>query len=382
MKASHVAVIDDRPCRRLAGISLCGALVLIIGCADTDLPTYYGRAQVPLIGASVNGTDVLAGMFSAAGHTVAVRRTLITSDMESVDAVVWFPNDYAVPSPEVLQWFEDWLAKRPGRTLIYVGRTFDAAPSYWRAMAPLVSKGQQGEYRKREQQAKIEAAFWARPASEDLTCAWFEIRSQDSRAARELTGPWCDGIDLPKTDISLWWRLVPARTEQVLLASDGETIVGRQQPTADGGQLITVANGSFLLNLPLVNHEHRKLAGKLIDTVGSSARVVFLESDKGGPPIDPPATDGSLWRMFAAWPLGVILLHFGVLGVIFCFARWPIFGRPRPQPPEVLVDFGKHVAAVGELLRRSKDRDYALAQLPPSEDSPSPTLPGSSPDRT
>ncbi len=163
-----------------------------------------------------------------------------------------------------------------------------------------------------------------------------------------------------------------------MLASDGETIVGRQRLTSDDGQLITVANGSFLLNLPLVNHEHRKLAGRLIETVGKSSRVVFLESDPGGPPVDPPATDGSLWRMFDAWPLSVILLHFGVLGVIFCFARWPIFGRPRPLPAEILVDFGKHVAAVGELLRRSKDRDYALAQLPPSEDpmSPPPRTPG------
>jgi hypothetical protein len=376
MKMSHIAAIGYPLGTRPVGALLCGALVLIAGCAETDLPTYYGQSQVTLIGASVNGTNVLAGMFTAAGHTVAVRRTLITSDMESVDAVVWFPNDYAAPSPEVCQWFDDWLAKRPGRTLVYVGRTFDAAPAYWRAMAPLVSAEQQVEYRKREQQARIEAAFWARPASEDLACDWFEIRSQDSRAARDLTGPWCEGIDLAKTDISLWWRLVPTRTEQAFLVSEGETIVGRQRPTADGGQLITVANGSFLLNLPLVNHEHRKLAGKLIESVGSGARVVFLESGKGGPPIDPPATDGSLWRMFDAWPLGVILLHFGVLGVIFCFARWPIFGRPRPQPAEVLVDFGKHVAAVGELLRRSKDRDYALAQLPPSEDSSSPTHPG------
>lgn len=373
MKTARSTDISNPLVAQCIRAALYGTLVLIAGCAEAVLPTYYGQSQIPLIGASVNGTDVLAGMFSAAGHTVAFRRTLITSDMESVDAIVWFPNDYAAPSPEVIEWFDEWLAERPGRTLVYVGRTFDAAPSYWRAMAPLVSADQQVEYRKREQKAKIEAAFWPRPKSENLTCEWFEIRSQDSRAARELTGPWCDGIDLAKTDMSLWWRLLPARMEQTLLASDGEAIVGRQRPTADGGQLITVANGSFLLNLPLANHEHRKLAGKLIESVGTSARVVFLESGEGGPPIDPPATDGSLWRMFEAWPLGVILLHFGVLGVIFCFARWPIFGRPRPQPAEVLVDFGKHVAAVGELLRRSKDRDYALAQLPPSEDSSSPT---------
>ena len=63
---------------------------------------------------------------------------LISSDMESVDTIVWFPDDYAAPSPEVCQWFDDWLAERPGRTFVYVGRTFDAAPAYWRAMAPLV----------------------------------------------------------------------------------------------------------------------------------------------------------------------------------------------------------------------------------------------------
>lgn len=376
MKTARTTDIASPRVARRIRAALCGTLLLIAGCAEADLPTYYGQPQIPLIGASVNGTDVLAGMFSAAGHTVAFRRTLITSDMESVDAIVWFPDDYAAPSPEVIEWFDDWLSERPGRTLVYVGRTFDAAPSYWRSMTPLVSAEQQTEYRKHEQKARMEAAFWTRPKSEDLSCDWFEIRSQDSRAARELTGPWCACIDLAKTDMSLWWRLVPPRMEQALLVSDGETIVGRQQPTAGGGQLITVANGSFLLNLPLANHEHRKLAGKLIESVGTHARVVFLESDEGGPPIDPPATDGSLWRMFEAWPLGVILLHFGVLGVIFCFARWPIFGRPRPLPAEVLVDFGKHVAAVGELLRRSKDRDYALAQLPVSEDSPSSTHPG------
>jgi hypothetical protein len=73
--------------------------------------------------------------------------------------------------------------------------------------------------------------------------------------------------------------------------------------------------------------------------------------------------DNSLWRMFGAWPLNVILLHLTVVGVIFCFARWPIFGRPRIPPTDAASDFGKHVDALGELLRRSKDRKYALDQL-------------------
>jgi hypothetical protein len=97
--------------------------------------------------------------------------------------------------------------------------------------------------------------------------------------------------------------------------------------------------------------------------------VVLLESDHGGPPVDPPATDSSLWRALGAWPLNVILLHFAVLGVIFCFARWPIFGRPQMPPSYPLLDFGKHVEAVGRLLARTRDRDYAHGKLSQSEES-------------
>jgi len=80
-----------------------------------------------------------------------------------------------------------------------------------------------------------------------------------------------------------------------------------------------------------------------------------------------PADASPLWSLFGAWPLNAILLQLAVLGIIFCFARWPIFGRPQQPVAESLSDFGKHVAAVGELLRRTKDRNYARARLAESE---------------
>jgi hypothetical protein len=56
-------------------------------------------------------------------------------------------------------------------------------------------------------------------------------------------------------------------------------------------------------------------------------------------------------------------VHLAVLGLVFCLARFPIFGRPRDLPGEPAADFGKHVAALGELLARSQDRHYAQARL-------------------
>jgi hypothetical protein len=357
------------------GASAVGAVLFAIcllavgGCGEPELENYYGRRQLPLVGASVNGTDVLAAMFAEAGHTVAVRRALITSGMESVDTIVWFPDDFAAPSSEVCQWFDEWLVGRSGRKLVYVGRDFDAAPLYWKKATPLVAPSEQAEYRKREQEAVATARPWSRPKAEELDCEWFKIAAIELKQPHELAGPWSQGVEAPKTEIELTSLIVPHGEEEPLLTSGGEVIVARQrQPHWHESQLLTVANGSFLLNLPLVNHEHRKLAGKLIEGLGPAGRVVFLESGRGGPPVDPPATDSSLWRVFGAWPLNAILLHFAVLGIIFCFARWPIFGRPQTPPAETTADFGKHVDAVGQLLRRTKDRNYALARLPATEE--------------
>jgi len=128
-----------------------------------------------------------------------------------------------------------------------------------------------------------------------------------------------------------------------------------------------VANGSFLLNASLVNHEHRKLAGKLIDEVGPpSQTVVFLESGRSGPTIsekDPSAAVPTGMEILTVSPICWIFLQFAVVGVLFCFSRWPIFGLPRQLPADAPSDFGKHIRAVAELLGRSRDRAYAMARV-------------------
>jgi Domain of unknown function (DUF4350) len=334
-----------------------------------ELDTYYGRHKIPALSSSVNGTDVLAGMFEEAGHDVYFRRTLVTSQMEAADTVVWFPNDYEAPSEEVCEWFENWLYDSPGRTLVYVGRDFDAAPLYWKHMKPRVGKDQVRGYQERERMARLTAQRPTNLKDAELKCEWFTfVPDVITRDADKLTGPWAKGIDKAKTEIQLSTKLVPDRGAKRLLADSGDRLAAEfSRRYWEGGRILFVTNGSFLLNLPLVNHEHRKLAGKLIAATGEPGQVVFLESGPGGPPIDPDYTDQSLWTLFGAWPLNVILLQLGVAGVMFCFARWPIFGRPRQPPAESTSDFARHVEAVGQLLAKSKDRKSVLERPAPSE---------------
>ncbi len=364
-------------------------LVALSGCGQEYIENEYGRQHLPGTAGSVNGTDVLAAMFEAAGHDVHTRRTLVTDEMTAADVVVWFPDDTFAPREEVCDWFDEWLVEEPGRTLIFVGRDFNAEPQYWdfhynrkpaNSAETDTAKSVDSKDKPAEKKVDEPAQPEAEPAedsnpdvppkpdeddeSEDdersPTCRWFTYEPGRRVTVRELSGPWADGIDAAEARIEVATRLVPQEDFEALLNSEIGPIVSRLTPPySEDSQIILVENGSFLLNLPLINHQHRKLAGKLVAAVGEGRSVVFLESGPGGPPIDPPPTDSSLWTLFQGWPLGVILLQLGVAGIIFCFARWPIFGRPKQPPGATTTDFSYHVAAVGELLSKTRDPNLA-----------------------
>ena len=154
----------------------------------------------------------------------------------------------------------------------------------------------------------------------------------------------------------------------MLLGSHDDPLVTRvwDESFREGNQVIVVTNGSFLLNLPLVNHEHRKLAGRLIAASGAPGKVAFVESGPGGPPVLDEEPDTGLptgLEALIVWPIGCILMHLAVVGILYCFAGYPIFGRPQELPADSVADFRKHIDAVGELLQRTNEAGYAAERL-------------------
>jgi len=354
--------------RRRIALALLVVLVAAAGCRE-HVDASYGRRS-GFGQQSVNGTAVLADMFQRAGHAVTTRSTLSPKLRQKTDCVVWFPDDFSAPPADVRAWLESWLRDpaHPGRTLIYVGRDFDAEAKYWGAIKPLLPADQRGEAEglRVAAEAKFQAGRTRLPDREDAR--WFTaVAKAKPRKVQSLQGEdrWLEGVDPALAEIELTGRLVPPEDAEVLLASGEDALVSLQ--TIGQGQLIVVANGSFLLNLPLVNHEHRKLAGHLIDEIGPpSQNVVFLQSFAGGPPIrekDPPTAMPSGLQMFNTWPANWILMHLTLVGLLLCFARFPIFGRPVEPEPAGLSDFGKHIEAVGQWLARSRDHQYAANRL-------------------
>jgi hypothetical protein len=337
-----------------------------------SLATNYGRVATSRVGNSVNGVGVLAKIFQLHGHKTKSATQLSPRVLES-EIMVWAPDSFEPPKEEVRDYVFNWFDYHSGRTFIYIGRDFDAAVEYWR---DIHDKTDDTRVRRVEREgAFAEAGHLKRrfAVADGEDEDWFVTdTTEPPRRVKKLTGDWAEGVDAAKTDIELDLRLKQPKTKkdsslefETLLEGDGEPLVTRITRDDGPGEILIVQNGSFLLNYPLVNHEHRKLADKLVEHCGLPGKVTFLESGEAGLNIveQPGNENFNAFAVIRVWPINLIMLHAALLGVLYCFARYPIFGRPRTLPVESTADFGTHVTALGQLLGRTKNATFAQQRL-------------------
>lgn len=356
-------------------------LWFIVGALGTepveDIHSEYGRRRGIDADDSVNGTNVLAEMFEKRGHSVITWRKL-SPKLNKMDTIVWFPDDMEPPTEEQREWFEKWLADGYNRTLIYVGRDYDAEITYWEKVLNDAPAEEQAKIKARLDLAKKrhKSIRSSMPANENAD--WFVVRDEPARKKVDrLEGRWVreSGIDEGKTWIELQTVLDKPtsayyETDVLLKAGNDPLVMRIRDPYSykwGNGKIIVVTNGSFLLNLPLVNHEHRKLASLLIDECQDGDSVAFVESGANAPlrvrEHDFETEHQAWYTLLTVWPLNAVILHIAAAGIVICFALFPIFGRPHTVAAKDASDFGKHIDALGKLLAKTQDSAYAHARL-------------------
>ena len=370
-------------------VVLWGLLVLVFlcGCGEEDLDTTYGKRRGSDGQRSINGTAVLADMMEEAGFEV-ISWSRLSPKLEDYQVIVWTPDSFLPPSEEERLFLEEWLAAAPGRTLVYVGRDYDAEVVYWEAITDEAPPDQAIEVARRVAAARIAHDRRRADLPDEAYARWFTLRRRDAaRSVEQFSSPdsaWADAVDADRAAVEVRSILDIAVEEDmpsadhdylpevdVLLQADEDPLVLRVRDSFwEDSQIVVVTNGSFLLNLPLVNREHRKLAKELITEIGppdpALKGAVFLESGPEGLTIlseEPEGRYPSVMSMLDVWPLNIIILHLLVLGFVFCLLIFPIFGRPRRAESVATSDFGLHVEALGKMLGRSKNRAYAIERI-------------------
>jgi hypothetical protein len=360
----------------LVGVVLLVALLIWLFRGSPDLDTGYGRRTGPEYRASVNGTVVFSEMFRQSGRNVTSIDKL-SPKLQKYSTIVWFPDDFGVPTKEQREQLELWLTGGTDRTLIYVGRDYDAATAYWTRVLPTAPPEQATEIKRKLADAKSKFAEQRARLPKEEDAEWFKVQESSLKKVTKVEGPFANPNteDAKNLDITLNSRLVKPIAKVVngiedpivesLLSSEGDDLIYKVEKSerewGDGGKIIVVTNGSMLLNYPLINKENRKIAGKLIAECAPDGDVAFLESGRGGPSIDKKSTE----KPDREWPfpMNAIVFHLVMLSIVYCLARSAIFGRARELPADSPSDFGKHISALGKLMQRTKDQTYAFARL-------------------
>jgi hypothetical protein len=347
-------------------LCLCGIALALAGCGRR-LDTSYGRVH----GASINGTGALAELFRAEGHKVRATVRLSPEVARWADTIVRFAPAPGPPDVREVDWYGDWLSEDDAHRLIYVPCDFDAEAEYWSGVLARLPRGANKQEIARYERRRDEAARWADrlppPAAGPLPFGgWFvDVSPAGGPAAcRRLEGPWAEGIDPAAAALTRHRAPGLPPGARVLLAGDGEALAF--EPEESDGEVwpvLVVANGSFLLNEPLVNRARRPLALRVVRWAGPAPRrVVFVESRR------PTAGPGrprmpSPFAMLWVEPIGWIAAHFGAFGLLAALAAAARLGRPRPEPPAGADRPAAHAEALGDLWARTRDADAARDAL-------------------
>jgi len=339
------------------------ACVLALGGCSRPLNQEYGRSH----GNSLNGTQVFYDLLQARGHEVSRGYRLSSRSVERADALVVVHKQRAV-DPLVAEGLVYWLTDEPKRVAIFVARDFDAAVQFWSDVRDHLRQQRDAELlvKAEERRTAALAALAAGPGVGADAAPCYPLCGASARAAPffarlDPAYPLAAGVGL---DTRLYLRRHPQAEERdrTLLSVAGAPFAVEKDVA--GSRLLILANGAFVLNYMMVDAERRKLAVNLADRLRGRRRVSFFEgrdlSDAGA-----LGSARGLLKLYNPFrflrnPLFLfVILHWLVVGLVFLASRSQIFGRPLVPVERRPYRFSSHIAAYGELLERSADREYA-----------------------
>jgi hypothetical protein len=332
--------------------SACFAIFLP-GCGGGP-DTAYGVSR----GTSLNGTAAFASLLRHRGHEVRAAVRLTDTLSYWANGIVRFAPYPGPPAEDEAAWYHTWLAEDPDRWLIYVVRDFDTLADYWKDVRDSTSENSEPERRAEAEEKRKDAANWVDrlPGKHEKTgnpTDWFTVEKTTAapKVCTKLEGLWAEAIDPAAAALPLH-EAIESDRRCVMLSGDGKPLV-LDKSVIGRGNVLVVANGSFLLNEALVKHARRPLAERVADwPEREKQQIAFVE---GSSPTSDVEGGPSLWDLLGRLPvLRWVAIQMAVAGLLASLARAPRLGRPRPDPVSGADRPAAHAEALGALLQKAQ----------------------------
>lgn len=396
-------------------------MLVCIGC-NRQVRFEYGESEGYTAKCSPSGLTVFREMVKENGFDTYTVRSLSPGNMNRLNTIIWSPDAFPAHNAATYTWLTQWLS-RGNRTLIYIGRDYSPNVDYWRDLSnspPSQKAFDDPGSAARDWQALERSRLdrMRRTNRNSMIMPWlrWNCSTHDMKQIQEFAGPLSKFVDASNSKIFLRthptaitendetaikkefdWR--PNATKPVptsnmyektwtpndesqqqiisqilfndapkfspdLLAGDGRVLIGTlTRPEFLGGRVIVVANNSLFSNYSMLHESHRGIAGSIIKDLPKGG-VGFISGTS-----DPVVRDNDSGEqqqgleLLTLWPLNVITIHAAILGLVTLIAAFPIFGRPKRLRQNSSTDFGQHITAVGKMLERTGDADFATRTI-------------------
>lgn len=408
--------------RPLPAIVLSCLTMLVFNGCSRQVRFDYGESEGYNAKCSPSGLTVFREMVKEKGFDTFTVRSLSPANMDRLNTIIWSPDAFPVHDAATYIWLSQWLS-RGNRTLIYIGRDYSPNVDYWRDLVntpPTLKNYDESGPAARDWQALEQSRLdRIRRANRDtVIMPWFRwnCSAEKMEHVHEFAGPLSKFVDASNSKIFLrahptviapndesvikkefdwepdatkpspttksyektWTQSdesqqkiieqipfddVPKISED-LLTGNGRILIGTLlRPEFLGGRVIVVANNSLFSNYSMLHESHRSIASSLINDlpkggvgfIAGASDPMVRENDSGD--------QQQGLEMFTLWPMNVITIHAAILGLIALIAAFPIFGRPKRLRQQSNTDFGQHITAVGKMLERTGDADFATRTI-------------------
>lgn len=346
---------------------LVGLLFTTLGCQQ-QLETRYAAIR----GESINGISTFIQALRGSKHRVDTFSFLTPMLGESHDCIIIFADNYGQPDKKTVEALQSLVRGHRVRTILWVIKNGDVSTTYWNQLLAgnrLSEKQKEVATREREFSQSSELADRSLTFKLDKE-GLYGLENPKRNSSGKLTKVTLTGN--PSRTVEALWplqrKLIPKPRADVLWDAAGEPLL--VEDFYQNTRVLFLASGMPLLNASMVDPGNRILTESLIQLIGDDLkqqigenhRIAIVPTTRFLEKSDSQSESGML-HFLKVQPFPWIIGQMVLAMLLFCWWKFPIFGRPLLATHRELQQFSRHVEALGELLWRTQGNTFVLSRI-------------------